>query len=105
MMMIARGDNITFRTSVAALLRAGLDAGLAVLAAGCQRMYRYEEGKTFDECKADLGDCQTELFKRTDRRYARNYKHRLLEDCMRRRAAFSDQPRPSPRPGLPSSSR
>jgi len=67
------------------LLRAGLAVGLVVLAAGCQRQYWYQEGKTFDECRADQEDCQTELLKRTDRRYASSFKHRFLENCMRER--------------------
>jgi hypothetical protein len=80
-----REGNLTFRTFDAALLRAGLAVGLVVLAAGCQRQYWYQEGKTFDECKADQEDCQAELLKRTDRRYASSYKHRFLENCMQQR--------------------
>jgi hypothetical protein len=77
--------NITFRTWEAILWRAGLALGLAVLSAGCQRMYWYREDKTFDECRADHEDCQAELLKRTDRRYASSYKHRFLENCMQER--------------------
>lgn len=77
--------NITFRTFEVALLQAGLMAGLAVLGTGCQRMYWYQEGRTFDECKADHKDCWTELFKRTDRRYASSYKHKFVENCMHER--------------------
>ncbi len=77
--------NITFRTSDAALRRAGLAVGLVVLAAGCQRMYWYQEGKTFVACKTDQEDCQAELLKRTDRRYASPYRHQFLENCMRER--------------------
>ena len=80
-----REGNITFRTFDTALLRAGLAVGLAVLAAGCQQKYWYQEGKTFDECKADHEDCWTELLRRTDLRYASSYKHQFLEDCMRQR--------------------
>jgi len=80
-----REGNITFRTFGAALLRAGLAVGLVVLASGCQRMYWYQEGKTFAECKAERKDCQAELLKRTDRRYASTYKTRFLENCMRER--------------------
>jgi len=80
-----REGNITFRTLEAILLRAGLALGLVVLAAGCQRQYWYQEGKTFDECKADHEDCQAELLKRTDRRYASSYRHRFLANCMQER--------------------
>jgi hypothetical protein len=48
-------------------------------------MYWYREGKTFDECRADHENCQAELLKRTDRRYASSYKHRFLENCMQER--------------------
>lgn len=77
-----REGNITLRTFDAALLWAGLTVGLVVLAAGCQRQYWYQEGKTFDECEADHEACQAELLKRTDRRYASSYKHRFIENCM-----------------------
>ncbi len=80
-----RGDNITFRTFDTVLLQAGLAAGLAILMAGCQQKYWYQEGKTFDECKADHEDCWTELLKRTDLRYASSYKDRFLGDYMQRR--------------------
>lgn len=80
-----REGNATFRAFGAALQGAGLAVGLVVLAAGCQRMYWYQEGKTFVECKADHEDCQAELLKRTDRRYASSYKHQFLENCMRER--------------------
>jgi len=83
--MIVRKGNSTFRTFEAALLRAGLAMGLVVLAAGCQRQYWYQEGKTFAECKADHEDCQAELLQRTDRRYPSSYKHRFLENCMHER--------------------
>ncbi len=80
-----REGNIMSRTLEATLVRAGLAVGLAVLAAGCQRQYWYQEGKTFDECKADHEDCQAELLKRTDRRYPSSYKHRFLANCMQER--------------------
>ncbi len=80
-----RKGNITSWSFDAALRQAGLAAGLVVLAAGCQRMYWYQEGKTFVECKTDHEDCQAELLKRTDRRYASPYKHQFLENCMRER--------------------
>jgi hypothetical protein len=69
----------------ATLWRAGLALGLVVLASGCQRMYWYQEGKTFAECRADHENCQVELLQRTDRRYASSYKHRFLENCMHER--------------------
>ncbi len=77
--------NITFRAWEAISWRAGLVLGLAVLASGCQRMYWYQEGKTFDECRADYEDCQAELLQRTDRRYASSYKHRFIDNCMQAR--------------------
>ena len=80
-----RGDNITFRTLEIALLRAGLAVGLVVLATGCQRKYWYQEGKTFDECKADHEDCWAELRRRSDLRYPSSYTHQFLENCMRQR--------------------
>jgi hypothetical protein len=83
--MIVRGGNITFRTLACALLRAGLTVALVVLATGCQRKYWYQEGKTFDECKADHEDCWTELRKRSDLRYPSSYTHEFLENCMRQR--------------------
>ena len=80
-----REGNITFRILEAALLRAGMALGLVVLAAGCQRQYWYQEGKTFDECRADHEECQAELLQRTDRRYASSYRHRFLDNCMQER--------------------
>jgi hypothetical protein len=80
-----REGNITSRTMEAGLVRAGLALGLVVLSAGCQRMYWYQEGKTFAECKADLEDCRTELLKRTDLRYADSYKYRFIDNCMQER--------------------
>jgi hypothetical protein len=77
--------NLTFRIVEATLWRAGLALGLAVLVSGCQRMYWYQEGKTFDECRSDYEDCQAELLQRTDRRYASSYRHRFIDDCMRAR--------------------
>jgi hypothetical protein len=77
--------NLTFRTWDAAWRRAGLAVGLVVLVAGCQRMYWYQEGKTFVACKTDHEDCQAELLKRADRRYASSYQHEFLENCMRER--------------------
>lgn len=79
--------------------RAGLCCTIAVglcLAVGCQPTYWYQEGRTFDECKADQADCQAELEKRTDRHHMSDYERRFMEDCMRRRgyrlAADDDLP-------------
>ena len=83
--MIVREDRITFRTIEIALLRAGLAMGLVVMAAGCQQKYWYQEGKTFDECKADHEDCWAELRRRWNLRYPSSYTHEFLEDCMRQR--------------------
>lgn len=83
--MIVRGGNITFGTLAAALPRAGLTVALVVLATGCQRKYWYQEGKTFDECKADHEDCWAELRKRSNLRYPSSYTHEFLENCMRQR--------------------
>ncbi len=55
------------------------------LAAGCQQVYWYQEGKTFDECKADRADCRAELLKRTDLHHVGDYERRFMEDCMRRK--------------------
>lgn len=74
-----------YRICKAVLLWASVAVGLAVLPAGCQRMYWYQDGKTFDECRADYEDCQAELLQRTDRRYASSYKHRFLDNCMQER--------------------
>lgn len=83
--MIVRKGNITFRTCAAALLRAGLAVGLVVVAAGCQQKYWYQEGKTYDECRADHEDCWAELLKRTDLRQTSSYRQRFLENCMRQK--------------------
>jgi hypothetical protein len=83
--MTVQRANFTFRTCKAVLLWASAATGLAVLAAGCQRMYWYQEGKTFVECRADQEGCQAELLKRTDRRYASRYQDEFLENCMRAR--------------------
>ncbi|MEN6336982.1 MAG: hypothetical protein ABFE01_22220 [Phycisphaerales bacterium] len=53
--------------------------------AGCQPAYWYQEGKTFDECKADRADCRAELLRRTDLNYVSSYEERFTADCMRRR--------------------
>ncbi len=80
-----REDNIKSRTVGVALVRAGLALGLAVLASGCQQRYWYQEGKTFDECRADYEDCRAELLKRTDLPYASSYPRRFMDNCMQER--------------------
>jgi hypothetical protein len=55
------------------------------LAAGCQPVYWYQEGRTFDECKADHADCRAELVKRTDRHHMSDYERRFMENCMQQR--------------------
>ena len=68
--------------------RAGLCRTIVVglcLAAGCQSTYWYQEGRTFDECKADHADCWAELEERTDRHHLSDYERRFMEDCMQRR--------------------
>ncbi len=56
-----------------------------LLAAGCGEKYWYQEGKTFDECKADRAACRAELRKRTDRQRFGKYERRFMEDCMQQR--------------------
>ncbi len=55
------------------------------LAAGCQQEYWYQEGRTFDECKADRADCRAELVKRTDLHHLGEYERRFMKDCMQQR--------------------
>ena len=55
------------------------------LVAGCQPTYWYQEGKTFEESKADHADCRAELLKRTDRHHMSDYERWFMEDCMRQR--------------------
>lgn len=55
------------------------------LAAGCQQKYWYQEGKTFDDCKADRADCRAELLKRADLNYVSDYERRFMENCMQQR--------------------
>ena len=59
-------------------------AGLC-LAAGCQPAYWYQEGRTFDETKADHADCRAELARRTDRHHMSDYERRFMEDCLQQR--------------------
>jgi hypothetical protein len=56
-----------------------------LLTAGCGEKYWYQEGKTFDECKADRAACRAELLKRTDRDRIGEYERRFMEDCMQQR--------------------
>ena len=58
---------------------------LLLLAAGCGQKYWYQEGKTFDECKADRAACRAELLKRTQSQRLGEYERRFMEDCMQRR--------------------
>jgi len=55
------------------------------LAAGCQQEYWYQEGRTFDECKADRAACRAELLQRTDLNHVGEYERRFMEDCMRQK--------------------
>lgn len=55
------------------------------LGAGCQPTYWYQEGRTFDECKADHKECRTELEARTDRNHMSDYERRFMVDCMQQR--------------------
>jgi len=61
-------------------------AGLALfLIAGCGQKYWYQEGKTFDECKADRAACRAELVKRTDLSRIGDYERQFMEDCMQQK--------------------
>ena len=55
------------------------------LVAGCGQKYWYQEGKTFEECKADRAACRAELLKRTDLRHIGDYERQFMEDCMRQK--------------------
>jgi hypothetical protein len=55
------------------------------LTAGCQHEYWYQEGKTFDECRAEQADCRAELVQRADLNYVGDYEHRFMMDCMRQK--------------------
>lgn len=62
---------------------------LAVLAlsatTGCELKYWYQEGKTFDQCKADRKICRAELLRRADAYRLGSYERRFMEECMRQR--------------------
>ncbi len=55
------------------------------LVAGCGQKYWYQEGKTFEECKADRAACRAELLKRADTRQLGEYERKYMEDCMQQR--------------------
>ena len=57
----------------------------SLLVTGCGEKYWYQEGKTFDECKADRAACRAELLKRTDLRNVGEYERRFMEECMQQR--------------------
>lgn len=56
-----------------------------VLVAGCEQQYWYQEGKTFDECKADRDDCKAELRRRSDLNYVSGYELEFMKNCMEQR--------------------
>ena len=63
-------------------------AGVLLLSAsllgGCAK-YWYQEGKTFEECKADRAACRSELLKRTDLYRIGDYERQFMEDCMQQK--------------------
>ncbi len=65
-------------------LLCGLGFGL-LLVTGCGQKYWYQEGKTFEECKADRAACRTELVKRTDLYRIGDYERQFMEDCMQQK--------------------
>jgi hypothetical protein len=56
------------------------------LFAGCAKYY-YQEGRSFNECVADVKDCYNELQKRlaVQTRRPGDYEHKFMEDCMKRK--------------------
>jgi len=56
-----------------------------LLATGCGEKYWYQEGKTFNECKADRTACRAELLKRTDLKRIGDYERRFIEECMQQK--------------------
>lgn len=56
-----------------------------LLATGCGQRYWYQEGKTFDECKADRTACRAELLERTDLNRIGDYERRFMQDCMQQK--------------------
>jgi hypothetical protein len=105
---IVRGGNLILWIYVTAFLRVGPVVGVVILADGCQQKYWYQEGKTFDQCKADHADCQTELGRRAHLRHRSSYSYRFLANCMQqkgyRRVAEKDLPLEARRedPAVPS---
>ena len=75
---------LTARTTLAFWLSPAIVMGLC-LSGGCQPAYWYQEGRTFEECKADQADCRAELAKRMDRQHLSDYEERFMKDCMRQR--------------------
>lgn len=58
------------------------------LCGGCAKYY-YQEGKTFEQCKADCEDCAAELAKRVTNNKPGDYEHKYMEDCMTRKGYTS----------------
>ena len=56
---------------------------LLVTGCGQGQKYWYQEGKTFDECKADRAACRTELQKRTEVEHIGDYERQFMETCMK----------------------
>ena len=75
--------NGRFQTRMCLVL--GIPGLALLLVAGCGQKYWYQEGKTFDECKADRTACRAELRKRTDLKRVGEYERRFMEDCMQQR--------------------
>jgi hypothetical protein len=67
-----------------------------VLVAGCEQQYWYQEGKTFEECRADREACRAELDRRSDLHYVSGYELKFIKDCMEQKGyrlvAASDLP-------------
>lgn len=49
---------------------------------GCVN-YWYQEGKSFDQCKADIEQCRAELAKYSDLTNIGSYERKFVEDCMK----------------------
>ena len=54
-------------------------------AAGCGQKYWYQEGKAFEECKAERAACRAELLRRTDLSRIGDYERQFMEDCMQQK--------------------
>ncbi len=60
--------------------------GIGLLSvAGCGQQYWYQEGKTFDQCKADREASRAELLKRTDVNSIGSYGRRFMTDSMQKK--------------------